>query len=121
MYSKHAKRKTLTVSIKYEYKNEYKWNYYFTSIPRIFVPIFGRPFLKRFALCYQTVLCLSALSVCDVGVLCPNGCMDQDETWHAGKPRPWPHYVRWGPSSPTPKGAHSPNFRPISVVAKWLE
>jgi len=28
------------------------------------------------------------LSVCDVGVLWPNGWMDRDETWHAGRPRP---------------------------------
>jgi len=42
--------------------------------------------------------------VCDVGVLWPNGWADQDETWHTGRPRPWPHYVRWGPSSPSPKG-----------------
>jgi len=48
--------------------------------------------------------------VCDVGVLCPNGCMDQDETWHAGRPRPWPHCVRWGPSSPSPKGEQPPIF-----------
>jgi len=34
---------------------------------------FGDPFVKRFALCYQTVVCLS---VCDVGVLWPNGWMD---------------------------------------------
>jgi len=27
---------------------------------------------------------LSVLSVCYVGVLWPNGWMDQDETWHAG-------------------------------------
>ena len=58
--------------------------------------------------------------VCDVGVLWPNGCMDQDETWHAGRPRPWPHSVKWGPISPPPKGGGAPNFRPISVVAKWL-
>jgi len=32
--------------------------------------IFGRPFVKRFALCYQSVVCLS---VCNVGVLLPNG------------------------------------------------
>jgi len=35
--------------------------------------------------------CLSVLfvcSVCDVSVLWPNGWMDQDETWHAGTPRP---------------------------------
>jgi len=47
--------------------------------------------------------------------------MDQDEAWHAGRPRSWPHCVRWGPSSPLPKG-HSPlNGQPISVVAKWLD
>jgi len=33
--------------------------------------------------------------------------MDQDETWHGGRPRPWPHCIRWGPSSPPPK-EHSP-------------
>ena len=35
--------------------------------------------------------------------------MDQDETWRAGKPQPWPHCVRWGPCSPSPKG-YSPQF-----------
>jgi len=79
--------------------------------------IFGRrqPFAKWFALCYQTVV-LSVLSVClsvcNVGVLLPNGWMDQDETWHAGSPRPWPHCVRWGPSSPPQKGAELPIFGP---------
>jgi len=68
-----------------------------------------------------SVRCLSVLScpVCDVRALWPNGSTDQDETWHAGRPRPWPHCVRWGPSYPSPKG-HTPNFRPISVAAKWL-
>jgi len=28
--------------------------------------------------------------------------MDQDETWHAGRPRPRPHCVRWGRRSPSP-------------------
>ena len=46
--------------------------------------------------------------------------MDQHETWHAGRPRPWPHCVRWGPSSP-PQRSRAPNFRPIFVVAKWLD
>ena len=32
----------------------------------------------------------------------------------------WPHCVRWGPSSHSPKGSGAPNFRPIYVVAKWL-
>jgi len=77
---------------------------------------FGQPFIKRFALCYHIVFCLSALSVlsclsclsvCDVGVLWPNGWMDQDESWHASRSLPWPHCVRWGPSS-TAKGAEQP-------------
>jgi len=50
--------------------------------------IFGRPSVKRFALCYQTVVLLSVLPVCNVGVLWPNGWMDQDETWHTSRPRP---------------------------------
>ena len=49
------------------------------------------------------------LSVCNVHALWPNGWTDQDETWHAGRPRPWPHCVRWEPNSPSPKG-HSPQF-----------
>jgi len=54
--------------------------------------------------------CLSCLSVCNVCALWPNGWTDQDETWHAGRPRPWPHCVRWGPRSPSPKGGQSPQF-----------
>ena len=53
---------------------------------------------------------LSCLSVCNIDVLWPNGWTDQDETnWHAGRPRPrpGPHCVRWGPSSPA-KGAQQP-------------
>jgi len=33
--------------------------------------------------------------------------MDQDETWPAGRPRPWRHCIRWEPSSP-PLNGHSP-------------
>ena len=54
-----------------------------------------------------SVRCLSVCPVCDVGVLWPNGWMDEDETWHAGRTRPWQHCVRWGHTSPPPKG-HSP-------------
>ena len=32
--------------------------------------------------------------------LWPNGWMDQDATWYGGRPRPRPHCIRWGPSSP---------------------
>ena len=58
---------------------------------------------------------LSVLSVCNVGVLWPNGWMDQDVTWYRGRPRPRPQCVRWGPSSPHEKGHSSPppdTFRP---------
>ena len=57
----------------------------FNSI-KSYGPVFGRPFVKRFALCYRSVVCLCVLSVCNVGVLWPNGWMDQDETWHGGRP-----------------------------------
>jgi len=63
----------------------------------------GRP--KTVRLDYRSVVCLSCLSVCNVGVLWPKGWTDPDETWHAGRPRPWQHCVRWRPSSPpSPKG-----------------
>jgi len=59
-------------------------------------------------------VCPVHLSVCpvrDVGVLWPNGWMDQDETWQGGRPRLRPHCVRWGPNS-SPKGAQPPIFGP---------
>jgi len=62
--------------------------------------IFGQPFVKRFALCYQTVV----LYVCKVGVLCQNSWMDQGETWHGSRPRPRPHCVRWDPALPSKRG-----------------
>jgi len=71
--------------------------------------------------CLSVLSCLSVcLSVCDVRALWPNGWTDQGETWHADRPRSWPHCVRWGLTYPSPKGAQSPIFRPISVSAKWL-
>jgi len=54
-------------------------------------------------------------------LLWPNSCMDQNATWYVGRCRPTPHCVRWGPSSPSPNGAHPPNFRPVSIVAKRLD
>ena len=60
--------------------------------------IFGRPFVKRFTLCYGP---LSVLFVCLSVTL--NGWMDQDETWHGGRPRPRRRCVRLGPSSPPQK------------------
>ena len=60
--------------------------------------------------CLSVLSCLSCpvLSVCNVRALWPNDWTDQDETWHAGRPRPWPHCVRWGPSPLPSKGGGSP-------------
>jgi len=69
------------------------------------VIIFGRPLEKQFALCYLAVVCLP--TVCYVGVLWPNGWIDQDATWYGDRPQPAPHRVRWGPNSPTER-AHQP-------------
>ena len=54
--------------------------------------------------------CPVCLSVCNVRALWRNAWTDQDETWHAGRPRSWPHFVRWGPSSPSLKGVRLPQF-----------
>jgi len=81
--------------------------------------------------------CLSC-PVCDVAVLWPNGWMNQDKTWHAGRPRPMSivakqldgskcHFVRsYAAAHATlrymwnqlPQKGHCPNFRPISIVPK---
>jgi len=97
---------------------------------------FGRPFVKRSALCalcYRTVVCLS----CNVGVLWPNsrmgpsfptesgtaapligpcllwpnGWMDQGTAWYGGMTQLRRYCVRWGPSCPHGKGHHSPQIR----------
>ena len=53
-------------------------------------------------------------------LLWPNGWIDQDATWYGGMPRPRPHCVRWGLSSPMERGtAAPPTFRPISIVLLW--
>jgi len=62
--------------------------------------------------------CLNVLSVRDVGVLWPNGWMDQDATWYGGRPWPRRHYVKWGPR-PLQKEHSTPwLFGPCLFVAK---
>ena len=46
------------------------------------------------------------------------GLMDQDATWHGGRPRPRPHCVKWRPSSLPPKGAPQSHFS--AGVYSWL-
>ena len=45
-------------------------------------------------------------------LLWPNGWMDQNGTWHGGRPHPRQLCVRWGPSSPHQKGVKPPIFGP---------
>ena len=54
-------------------------------------------------------------------LLTPNGWMHQHATWYGDRPQPRRLCVRWGPSFPSPKWTQSPNFRPMSVVAKRLD
>jgi len=75
------------------------------------------------SVCLSCLVCPVCLSIYNVGALWPNGLMGQDETWHAGIPRPWPHCFRWGPSSPTPKG-HSHQFSAhicCGQMAGWIK
>ena len=70
-------------------------------------------------------LSVSVLSVCDVGALWQTvgTWTDQDETWHAGRPRSWPYCVRRGPTSPSPKG-HSPQYSAhicCRQMAGWIK
>jgi len=41
-----------------------------------------------------------------------NGWMDQDVAWYGSRPRPRPHCVRWGLSSPSLKWHSPPIFGP---------
>jgi len=52
-------------------------------------------------------LSVSVCPVCNVGVLWPNGWMDQDETWHGGRLGPG-HIVLDGNPAPPPQRAQPP-------------
>ena len=89
--------------------------------------LFGQPFVKRFALCYRSVvclsLCLSVCPVCNVGALWPNGWMDQVKTWHAGRSRPR-HFVLDGDPPHSPKWGGAPNKKQnrfMFIMAKRLD
>jgi len=83
---------------------------------RVFNLLVGRLFLKRFALAYQRPLSVCpVLSVCGIGVLWPNGWMDQNATCYGG---------RWGPSFPPPvkRSQHSPLFVPCLLWPNsWMD
>jgi len=69
--------------------------------------VFGR----RFALCYRTVVCPVCLSDCLwcwCRLLWPNGWMDQDETWHRGRPGPGHIVLDRDPALPTERDIAPP-------------
>jgi len=85
--------------------------------------IFGRPFVKRFALCYENVLTCPVCPVCLSVTLVYCG---QTVGWIKMKlgmrvGLGFGHIVLDGIQLPSTKGAQSLNFRPISIVAKWLD
>jgi len=72
--------------------NQFRTNSDGTIVKTLNTPIFGRPFIKRFALCYRSLGVGTVVSsVCNVGVLWPNGWMDQDEK--SGLDKFWQHQL----------------------------
>ena len=74
------------------------------------------------AICYQTVVCpVSSVCLFVTLVYC---WTDPDETWRSGRPRPWPHCVKWGPSSPSPNGGGALQFLAhvyYGQMAGWIK
>jgi len=85
--------------------------------------VFGRPFVKRFALCHRTVILSVCLSVClsVIFVHCGQtvGRIKMELSKQVGLDPG--HIVLDGDTSPLPQRGGAPNFRPISVAAKWLD
>ena len=54
--------------------------------------------------------------VCVIGILWPNGWMDEDATWYGGRPRPRRHCVTWRPgSAPFQKGGQQPHHFRVTL------
>jgi len=95
-----------------------------TMMHNIDSAIYGRPFVKRFALCYRTVVCLSVCLSCLSVTLVYCG-----QTWikmklgvEVGSALAWPHCFRWGPSIPSPKGAQPPIIGPCLLWPNgWMD
>ena len=87
-------------------------------------PIFGRPFVKRFDLCFRTVVCLSVCPVMSVTLLYCGQTVGRIKMKLGMEVGLGPgHIVLDGDSAPPPrKGATAlPNFRPMYVVPKRLD
>jgi len=97
---------------------EKKWTfmpYVYTSLSSQSHTVFGRPFVKWFALNYQTVVCLCVClwRWCTVA-------KRLDETGMQVGLGPGHTVLDGDPATPPQRGT-APKFRPISVVAKWLD
>jgi len=80
--------------------------------------VFGRPFAKRFALCYRTIV----LYVCPVCLWhwCIVAKRLDGSRWNVACT--WPHCISWGPSSFSPKGHSSPVFGPCLLWPNgWVD
>jgi len=90
-------------------------------------PVLGRPFVKRFALCYQTVVCLSVCCLSCLSLLSVT-------LVYCGQTIGWIKMnlgvqVGLGPGqivldrypAPLPEKGTAPSFRLMSVVAKRLD
>jgi len=84
--------------------------------------VFGRPFVKRFALCYQTVVCLSCLSVTFVHCGQTVGRIKMELSMQVGL-GPGHIVLDGDPASPPSKG-HSPQFSVhicCGQTAAWIK
>ena len=81
--------------------------------------VFGRPFVKRFALCYHTVVCPVCLSVTLVYCGQTVGWIKMKRGTQVGL-APGHTLLDRDPAS-LPQGGTASNFRSIPVVAKWLD
>ena len=75
---------------------------------------FGRPFVKRFALCY--LLCLSVTVYYGQTVGWIKMKLGMQVGLGAGN-----SVLDGGPAPPPQKGAETPNFQPMFIVAKRLD
>ena len=57
-------------------------------------------------------LCMSVYPVSNIGVLWPNNWMDQDATWHGGRPQPGHIVLDGDPAHPTERDTVPPHFGP---------
>jgi len=81
--------------------------------------IFGRPFVKRFALCYRSIVCLSVLYVTLVYCGQTVGRIKLKLGMQVGLGPG--HIVLDGDPAPVPQKGRSPNFRCMSIMAKRLD